>query len=568
MSKLNQLTLLLFICFNVNMKAQESTLKIGPKLKGISNVLDVSISENSLHVLAGDYNSGLSAWKLSPMSLIPNGEPKPVLSSKKKVGAMVANAKELSYYNLFSGNQKSFIFYNKKESKDKTSQLFYQNLDNGFIPTSKPTKLATRNTEGGVKTGLFKNKSVDGGGYDLISNTKGDQLLIVNQAPDRKVDKKVSAPGAVTLSLYNTSDMNEVGSGTFDLGIENFGSDAVLGNDGYVYCLVYVAVGSKEERKEKKKNGEAYWHYKIVGVNLYQSDAKAFEYDLIFKNKGILKASLEVTDNGELVCAGTYSELTKKGNIDDFDGIFYAKLDPKTGAVLSDNQKKLDRETVQFFTSAKNANNDEGVSANFKIRGFEIMENGTSNLILEEDYYYRVTTRTKNGTYTTDHYVSKAIMVANIAGDGEINWIQHIPKHQHTTNDGGKFNSFTYFKDKNTLKFVFADNNRNYDDKTFKLKPDKSKNINEMYVAAGAQSTAYATLDEKGKTTQKLLCYTKKYLLYTRYATWSSSGNEIYFQALKLTPPIVSALGCLFPPFGIYLLMRDASNSIARLELD
>jgi len=377
-----------------------------------------------------------------------------VLSSKKKVGTTVANSKELYYYDLFSSDQKSFVFYKKNESKDKTSQLFYQHLDITFNPTSKPSKLATRHVEGGVKTGLFKNKSFDGGGFDLISNGKGDQLLVVNQAPDKKIDKKESVPREITLSLYNTNEMNEVGSGSFDLGIENFGSNAVVGNDGYVYCLAYVSIDDKKAAKEKKKNGEATWNYKIVGVNLLESDAKPFEYDLIFKNKGILRASLEITNNGELICAGTYSELTKKGNIDDFDGIFYAKLYPKTGAVLSDNQRKLDRATVQFLTSSKNAKNDEGVSASFKIRGLEIMENGTSDLILEEDYYFRVTTRTKNGSYTTDHYVSKAIMVANIADNGEINWIKHIPKHQHTTNDGGKFNSFTYFKDKNKLKFV------------------------------------------------------------------------------------------------------------------
>jgi inorganic pyrophosphatase len=198
------------------------------------------------------------------------------------------------------------------------------------------------------------------------------------------------------------------------------------------------------------------------------------------------------------------------------------------------------------------------------------MENNTSNLILEEDYWYAVTTYNGKTTTTTYHYISKAILIANIAADGEINWIKHIPKFQHTVNDDGIFNSFTYYKDKNDLKFVFADNSNNYDSKTFKLKPENAKNINDMKSSKQAKSIALAKIDANGNTEQKLIAVSKKHVLYTKYGTWSKSGKELYMQAWKRINPGQYALGCLFPPYGCFLLLKRLKPdfAVARLEID
>jgi len=562
--------LFLFVCvINKNSQAQDGNLKIGPNLSGARDVIDFKLQDNELSVLTSK-GSDLNYWKLSPVSLIPNGEPKSISATKSKSGGMVANSDEYRYFTKVACENKDIIFYTRVEGKDKTTSLYYQDLDNTYKPISKTSKLATRSNKT-VKTGLFKMWSVDGGGYTIKTNRLRDKILIINQAPSKKVEKKI-LPGEVSLSIYNSKDMTETASGTFDLGISSYGGSAVVGDDGYVYSLVYVdAVDSKADRKEKKKNGEATWFYKIIGINVNEPDTKPFEYDLIFKNKGILKATLEITNNGELICAGTYSELTKRGNIDDFDGIFYAKLNPKTGEVLSDNQKKLDRSTVEFMTSKKNSKKNEGVSTNFKLRGYIAMDNGTSNLILEEDYMYVTTTTNSKGQTTyTYHYVSKAILVANIASDGEINWIKHIPKFQHTVNDNGVFNSFTHFKDKNDLKFVFADNSDNYDPKTFKLKPESSKNINNMRSSKQAKSIAYAKIDGSGNTEQKLIAKSKSHVLYTKYASWSKSGKELYLQAWKRISTGQILLGCLIPPYGCYLYFKNFKQNyaVARLEID
>ena len=548
--------------------AQEGNLKFGPQLKGAKQIVHAKLVDNSLAVITSNGNE-LSAWKLSPVSLMPTGEPKPITSSKKNlISGNVVSSNENEFYRFFNLDKKNMLFYTNRIVEKGTTSLLYQSTDNTGKPLEKPIKLASRSNKL-ANTGFLNMVTVDGGGYSLMLNRTKSSLLIVNQAPSTKVDKEI-VPGEISLSLYDTETMKDIANANYKLDISDYGTSAVLGENGYVYSLVKVSLTDKKDKKEKKKSGDATWYYKIVGVNLNKPYDAPIESNFDFKNKGILGAALEFAPTGELICAGTYSELTTKGNIDDFDGIFYAKINPTTGEVVSENNRKLDRKTVEFMTSKRNAHRDEGVSSAFGIKGFVSLENGSSDLILEETYMF-VETSYNGRTYTTTyHYVSKAILVANIDTNGEIVWINHIPKHQHTTNDNGMFNSCTYFKDKNTLKFVFADNNNNYDPITFNIKPNNAKNINSMAVSAAGKSIAYAKVDENGKVEQKLVATAKKHLLLTKNGIWSKSGEELYIPAKTRISAGKWILGCLFPPYGCVLWYKNArpNYAVGRLELN
>jgi len=237
--------------------------------------------------------------------------------------------------------------------------------------------------------------------------------------------------------------------------------------------------------------------------------------------------------------------------------------------VISDNHRKLDRATVQYFTNAKNSERDEGVNKEFIIRGFIALPNGSSLLMLEEDFMYTTTYTTSQGqTRSTNHYISKAIMIANITSDGEINWINHIPKHQHSINDGGMLNSFSYFIDKDRIKFLFSDNENNYDTQTLNLKVQNAKSINSMIVSTNGSAIALAELEFNGKINQKLVLKSSKNILIARNAAWTSSGKEVYLEASKRLPTGKVLLGCLFPPYGCYLYFKYKSwgFSIGRIE--
>jgi hypothetical protein len=567
MNRFSKAIIIIIITSITNVFSQVDNFRVGPKLKDCGTILDVRLHENSLTVLSENKNE-LKNWKLSPVNLIPAGDANYISGYGKKASGKIVDASKFEYAGIISLDKKHIVLYNNKEGKDKTTKLFYQELDNAGKAIDKPIKLATKSNQT-VKTGFLGLGSGGSGGFSLFASKDQEKVLLINQAPDKKINKELT-PGEVTFTYYNATDMKELSSATFDLQISDFANNAIIGNNGYIYTLVKVLIDDKSERKAKKKNGEATWYFKIVGLNVNSPEKPPFEYDLIFKNRGILNAELELTENGDLICAGTYSELTRKGNIDDFDGLFYAKLNPETGEVLSDNQRKLDRSTVEFLTSKKNARKNEGAQADFKIRGFVAMNNGTSNLLLEEDYYYVVTTTNGKTRTTTYHYVSKSILIANIANDGEINWIKHIPKHQHTTNDNGVYNSFSYYKDKNMLRLIFNDNSGNYDAKTKLLKPNKSDHISNVYVTNRGGFMATAEIDENGNSVQKLLADAGKYFLWVKGATWSSDGKQVYLQAVHKIPLGQCILGCLFPPYGIYLLAKGIkpSFSIAKIEIE
>jgi hypothetical protein len=567
MKKWHCLLMGLLVIFNYRLIAQEGILKVGPNLNKAFSFIDIKLHDNILSVLSSSRSNELNAWQISPISLVPNSESRPISKRGKSEGLNTLNASEYNFFRYVDLGNREILFYTREEGKDKSTQLYYQDLDKKFIPLGKPSKLASRSNKG-AKTGLFNMRSIDRGGYTIKLSEQRDQLLIINQAPDKKVDKEI-VPGEISCTLYNTADMSEISSTSFNLNIFNYGDGALLGQNGYVYSLVLVDADNKTEKKERKNKGEATWFYRIVGANINAPETPPFEYNLIFKNKGILKASLEMSSTGELICAGIYSELTKKGKVDDFDGIFYAKLNPQTGEVISDNHRKLDRATVQYFTNAKNSERDEGVNKEFVIRGFIALPNGSSLLMLEEDFMYTTTYTTSQGqTRSTNHYISKAIMIANITSDGEINWINHIPKHQHSINDGGMLNSFSYFIDKDRIKFLFSDNENNYDTQTLNLKVQNAKSINSMIVSTNGSAIALAELEFNGKINQKLVLKSSKNILIARNAAWTSSGKEVYLEASKRLPTGKVLLGCLFPPYGCYLYFKYKSwgFSIGRIE--
>jgi len=144
---------LLFMCSIQSIFAQDGSLKVGPNLNGARDIIDFKLHDNELSVMTSK-GRDLNYWKLSPTSLIPNSEAKSITATKSKSGGMVVNSDEYTYFSKISLDTKEVVFYTRREGKDKTTSLYFQDLDNSYKPISKSTKLATRSTKT-VKTGIF-----------------------------------------------------------------------------------------------------------------------------------------------------------------------------------------------------------------------------------------------------------------------------------------------------------------------------------------------------------------------------------------------------------------------------
>jgi hypothetical protein len=161
MKKLLLISLSLFMGASTSF-SQSGNLKIGPNLSGARDIIDYRLHDNELSVMTSK-GTDLNYWKLSPVSLIPSSEAKPISAPKSKALGMVANSDDYRYFGKVALDKKDIVFYLKTESKDKTTSLFYQDLDQSFKPVSKTSKLASRSTKG-AKTGLFNLGYSDGGG--------------------------------------------------------------------------------------------------------------------------------------------------------------------------------------------------------------------------------------------------------------------------------------------------------------------------------------------------------------------------------------------------------------------
>jgi hypothetical protein len=165
------------------------------------------------------------------------GESKPIAATKSKASGLVANSDEYIYFNKISLASKDIVFYTKRDNKSKTTSLHYQDLNNSFKPLTKTGKLASRSNKA-AKSGLFNMFSTDGGGYTIRTNRFRDKVLIINQAPAKKIDK-TTVPGEVTLTLYDPNEMKEISSGIVKLGkaqdFPSFGWDIEYGDS---FCEV------------------------------------------------------------------------------------------------------------------------------------------------------------------------------------------------------------------------------------------------------------------------------------------------------------------------------------------
>jgi hypothetical protein len=159
-----------------------------------------------------------------------------------------------------------------------------------------------------------------------------------------------------------------------------------------------------------------------------------------------------------------------------------------------------------------------------------------------------------------------SILVANIATNGEINWVKRIPKFQHTQNDNGIFNSFTYKSTPEGLKIVFTDNKQNYEKETGMFK----KGRKDLTSSKEGKTIVLALVKPNGEIIQKKVAETQKHQVYTRTGIWNEAGNELYLQATPRLEGWKCLLGILFFPYGCYLYLNkmDPDMCLTRLEFE
>jgi hypothetical protein len=84
-------------------------------------------------------------------------------------------------------------------------------------------------------------------------------------------------------------------------------------------------------------------------------------------------------------------------------------------------------------------------------------------MVGEQYRFYQTCSTDANGNTTcTNHYVYGNIIIVKFDSDGAVEWMELLPKFQHTTNDGGYYSGYALAQMKDgSIHMIYNDNPKN-----------------------------------------------------------------------------------------------------------
>jgi hypothetical protein len=260
-----------------------------------------------------------------------------------------------------------------------------------------------------------------------------------------------------------------------------------------------VLVGRIYEYEEGKKKKDKNLIFKNYNIRVYDNHGQMIKELVTDIDGKFLVNGKMIQLKNQIVLAAFYSNEKKKKEI---NGLLVERIDPVTGNIISSTKKELNNSLLSEVEdedskgSKKNDNDDaEGFSSNLVFRNFYATpDNGL--VILSEKYSMRInrstsTINTGMGTTSTSNsvmevYESQDIYISKISANGNIDWLDVLPKSQYeevqvgsslysgsplfmltTYFTGGTnrpfFSGFGCLPENNTLNIFFNDDERNAD---------------------------------------------------------------------------------------------------------
>jgi hypothetical protein len=387
-------------------------------------------------------------------------------------------------------------FYNEKHEK---TYLFAQEISKTTLNLSKDlVKIAEQDQKNQDKSDVFS----------VATSRDSSKIVVFNRQPNADKQQEFS------LAVYD-ADFKELWSKEAKLPYsrKSFAiEDYQLDNQGNVYLLgiIYTEGTARLERR-----GKATYQYDIVAYRQDNSTTESHEYKIDMKDRFISDLSFKIADDGDLICAGFYSDKGAKS----VKGACFFKINPKTRDQSSISSRPFD---FEFMTTNLSERNKERAKAalekgdkdaepelyDYSIDKLITRSDGGVIMIAEQyfiderlrynnnfgyggwggssfynpysyssfyDPYDRFGNR--NNNRQPDYYFNyNDIIVVNIQPDGEIAWSARIPKRQTSINDFGMYSSYGMSIVADKLYFIYNDDPKNLDPRVKKIateSPDK-----------------------------------------------------------------------------------------------
>ena len=445
------------------------------------------------------------------------------------------------------------FFYNEKHEK---TYLFAQEINKNTLNLMKDiVKVGEQDETNRERQDVFS----------LAQSRDSSKIVIFNQQPNSKDGQSFS------LVVYN-SDFNELWAKEAKLpyGKKNFKvEDYQVDNKGNVYLLGIIYT---EGANRLEKRGKATYQYDIVAY-MRDSTIDVQEYKIALKDKFVTDLTFRIADDGEMVCAGFYSEKDAKG----LKGSCFFKINPKTKDMTSISTREFDFNFMTANLSDKSKMQAKAaIEKNDKEREPELFDYSLDKLIMRSDggvimiaeqyfieerllnnspygyspyygysawnspyyssFYDPYGYRSNRSNRRADYYYNyNDIIVVNIQPDGEIAWTSRIPKHQISVNDGGIYSSYSMSIVADKLYFAYNENPKNLDPnrkKNVAETPDKYSVVTLAEVARDGSLKRYPMFSnrDKGVVTRPKIC---RQVGRRDMAIYGESGRSYRFGVLS-----------------------------------
>jgi len=498
--------IILWICFVSNAFAQkiDVDIKWGQEMKdGNEDVWWLAGQDADNAYVLKTKEWGFFTRKEIKLSLEVFSNKTLALKSKTEInfkGNQLKGGSLLHNYNL---NDKFLIIFSDYDPKADKNTLYAQYITKKGIAEPKYMELDY----------VLSNTKSDAGSFDVHLSRDSTKIIVMHNEKYKR-----NEPEKFSLRVFDTN-LNLLWNRSITLPFKDKSillSNIVGDEKGNVYVLAqYTPV------KGEKDKGDAEYYYKIMA---FSENIKEYtEFDIDLDKNYIEDITFDIDKQGNLVCAGFY----KKNYFTEVsDGFFFVKIDGNTKQAITKSLNKI----VDLYP--RKSANPEKVKAKDRIsyRIYEIIPKADgSYIVMGEQYmfYVLVYYDAKGNRRVEYHYIYNNIVAIKLKPDGMIEWVNRIPKRQHTVNDGGRHSGFLWGECKGKMFIIYNDDKDNvmqYDETKIETMKNVKRSVSMLHI-----------IDEKGVAGKQMLFKNKELETWLRPKVFLRDAIENQFLILGET---------------------------------
>jgi|CXWL01.1.fsa_nt_gi hypothetical protein len=346
--------------------------------------------------------------------------------------------KGLSFQSFQSLGSDLYMFATDYEKKEKLFKVYGAKVDKntgdlaGDFLELGSYQLESRKDDFEMKVGPVQN----GAAFLMVCNVSGKERVTIGvHLLDKTLKRKESA--------------------IIDLSINP--NNYALQDVQYTKNNKIILLGKEYEEAQYGKKKRKRLVFKQYLMSIYNNDGKKEnDVQIDSDDKYVISGRLIEQPSGEMLLAGFYSNTAKK---EDLNGFYINKVDPEKGTLLLSSYKEINsgmlgksfidetddddmsKEEKRLAGKAKNEDDEDEFPNSFVIKSVNINPADNSILITSEvskyTHYtytsstYNNATKTWSTTTTNVHrFTNHDILVINADKDGNIKWLNALPKSQ------------------------------------------------------------------------------------------------------------------------------------------